>query len=361
MNLNLRIIGGALGMNTRYYIKGNQVYYRYNNLFRRKQRAIRQDEVDAAIKLRQNVTVAFVSAVVLVTICEAGYLFISSLGHAHNMSRVYSSPRVSVAANKVVDETEELYTSVKDDMEVQLEQIEAIITEELEVIEEYTVAEDPIDIEIEETKVEEVKEEGSIQQLATGQQYEVNDLVYRQYSNPLISDGIELIELDLPSDYYGDGIDFSSFFPFEDYKDITNTKSQGYKITRSENCYTDENGLRRYLLTEGEFSVDGKDDYVVALGTYYEPKGTLGTRFLVETTTGSFTIKTADKKSDLHTDDMNMFSTHGGGKYAGLLEFIVDKSNLDSDIKSAGTITKGSDIDEALKGEIIHIYEINDI
>lgn len=159
----------------------------------------------------------------------------------------------------------------------------------------------------------------------------------------------------LPNAYYS-GLDYSSFQPFMDYRTVSNRNSPAYKISHSEYAYTDENGLRRHKVEEGQISIDGKDDYIIALGTYYKEKGTAGSRYLIVTSTGMYTAITGDEKSDYNTDSLNMYSSHGNGK-AGLIEWIVDIRNLNYDIKSHGTITRGPV--EELTGEILYIYKIN--
>ncbi|MDE7346512.1 MAG: hypothetical protein K2N48_07205 [Muribaculaceae bacterium] len=166
-----------------------------------------------------------------------------------------------------------------------------------------------------------------------------------------------LVRMDLPDVYYP-GIDFTSSQPYEDYSCITNRRSAAYQITRSDNAYTDENGYRRYTTTDNQFTIDGESDYVVALGTFYKPKGTCGSRFLVITSEGMYTIITGDEKDDRHTDEMNMFSRHGDN--AGMIEFLVDSSTLyhaDNMAARMGSIHYSS-IPE-LSGEILAMYRID--
>lgn len=164
----------------------------------------------------------------------------------------------------------------------------------------------------------------------------------------------ELLKQDLPCLYY-ENLDYSSFQPFMSYKMITDESSEAYGITYSSNSYTDKNGFRRYKTTNDQFTIDGKDDYVVALGTFYKDKGTAGDRYLVVTTTGMYTIITGDEKDDYDTDPLNMFTMHSDGR-AGLIEWIVDTDILCSSILSYGTVTAGPV--KELQGEIIGIYEI---
>jgi hypothetical protein len=169
--------------------------------------------------------------------------------------------------------------------------------------------------------------------------------------------GSTLTKLSLPSEYYP-GIDFSTVQPYENYTCITNKSSAAYKITRSDNAYTDENGLRRYKTNDGQFTVNGQDDYVIALGTYYKAKGVCGTRYLIVTSTGMYTAITGDEKSDLHTDTYHMFSYHGSNnQYAGMIEWIVDSSKLPKAVRSSGSMYNAPI--ENISGEILMIYAID--
>lgn len=177
-------------------------------------------------------------------------------------------------------------------------------------------------------------------------------------SSPVVaSPKVAMVEYDLPSKYYA-GVDFSSFQAYMCYSTITNRNSPAYKVVRSKNAYTDEYGFRRYATTSDQFTIDGKDDYVIALGTYYKEKGTCGERYLIETTTGAYTAIAGDEKADAHTDSLNMISSHGDGQYAGMIEWILDinSGKVPRSIRQSGTVTEGPI--EELKGEIISISRI---
>lgn len=166
----------------------------------------------------------------------------------------------------------------------------------------------------------------------------------------------EFIEYALPSVYYGD-IDFSTFSPYMDYKMVTDTSSNSYQTLNSEKLYIDDNGLCRYSVDDDQFTIDGKDDYVIALGTYYKEKGKTGQRYLIHTTGGYYTAIAGEEKADEHTDEYHMFVRHGeNGQYAGMIEFLVDTDYLDSDIRAMGTVTACDD--PVLQGEILGIYQI---
>lgn len=169
-----------------------------------------------------------------------------------------------------------------------------------------------------------------------------------------IGNNTMLNRYELPNIYYP-GIDFSSFQPYMDYRCITNTSSPAYAVSHSQLAYTDEYGMRRYRTTEDQFTINGNDDYVIALGTYYKKKGTAGSRYLIVTTTGMYTAITGDEKADSHTDSRHMFSLHQDGT-GGIIEWIVDQKNLETKMRRSGTITAGPI--EPLQGEILHIYGI---
>lgn len=185
------------------------------------------------------------------------------------------------------------------------------------------------------------------------------EVVNDQMGNDVIeiSNGSNTIlrRYDLPTKYYP-GLDFSSFQPYMDYRCITDKSSPAYAVTRSVNTYNDEYGLRRYVTTEDQFTINGQDDYVIALGTFYKEEGTAGSRYLIVTTTGMYTAITGDEKDNRHTDAMNMYSLHADGTCAGIIEWIVDTETLESNMKRSGTITKGPV--KVLQGEVIQIYGI---
>ena len=119
----------------------------------------------------------------------------------------------------------------------------------------------------------------------------------------------------------------TSFKSYMSYTAITDKKSLQYKMQQE--AWTDENGLRRY-----------NDAYMVAMGTFYA--NGCGEYFEVTRESGeSFTVVTGDIKSDSHTDDRNMYSPiyiDGEMKYANILEFIVDTSDLSRSVRRSGNI-----------------------
>ena len=175
-----------------------------------------------------------------------------------------------------------------------------------------------------------------------------------QLGNDIINiNGTKLINYDLPNEYYGD-IDFSSFQPYMSYRKITDITAPAYAVVNDEDAYTDDLGLRRMETTDNQFTINGEDDYIVAMGTFYKDKGIVGNRYLIVTTTGMYTATTGDEKADEHTDKMNMFTRHGDS--VAIIEWIVDTKNLDPTIKSRGTVTANGP--EAVQGEILYVYGI---
>ena len=170
---------------------------------------------------------------------------------------------------------------------------------------------------------------------------------------------VNLIEYQLPSYYYGSSLDFSSVQPYMDYGTVTNKGTPAYKVCYSNMAYTDNDGMRRIAIVDG-FKVNGQDDYVIALGTYYNGSAmTAGSRWLIETSTGRYTATVGDVKNDLHTDKFNMFGIHGeDSEIAGMIEFIVDCDKLDPKVKKVGSITAGNNY--IFAGEILHIYKIEE-
>lgn len=172
----------------------------------------------------------------------------------------------------------------------------------------------------------------------------------------ILMEGVALIRYNLPEDIHPH-MDHSKFQPYMDYRAVTNKRSGAYKIINHKNAYCDKNGFRRIKLHPDEFSIDEKDDYLIALGNYYKEKGKVGDRFLVITSTGMYTARVGDEKANRHTDPLNMFTVHGKDrKYAGVIEWIIDSKRICSDVKKMGSIS-ASNI-PALQGNILHIYKI---
>lgn len=192
----------------------------------------------------------------------------------------------------------------------------------------------------------------------------INDYLAPTFSNDdLMNMGVnvgnhKLTQYALPNAYYGNNIDFTTMQPFMDYRYVTAVGTGSYSICHSVNAYTDSYGLRRYKTTADQLTVNGADDYVIALGTYYKPYGVVGTRYLIITSTGAYTAITGDEKADDHTDPYHMYGYCGVyGEYAGLIEWVVDERYLEPSVAVGGTITASSI--EKFQGEILAIYLID--
>ena len=155
------------------------------------------------------------------------------------------------------------------------------------------------------------------------------------------------------------GEDFNSMQPYEDVSCITNESTSAYNVTHNDATYIDHYGLLRYNRNAStEFTVDGKDDYVIALGTFYKGEGTpCGGRFLIVTDRGSYTVTVGDEKDNEHTGKYHMYSDHDGK--AGLIEFIVDEDSLESTSKAMGSIFFMPQELGGVGGNIHYIYKIS--
>ena len=145
---------------------------------------------------------------------------------------------------------------------------------------------------------------------------------------------LELESCNIP---YGD----TSFHSYMDYKCITNSNSQQYKLQQM--CWTDSQGIRR----QG-------DDVCVALGSYYGTN--IGDRYLITTDTGnSYTAVLADCKADMHTDANNQYREAGYGS-KNIVEFIVDSNCLSGEVLLSGNIGTYNNY----SGNITSIQRISD-
>jgi hypothetical protein len=134
-----------------------------------------------------------------------------------------------------------------------------------------------------------------------------------------------------------------------DFKTITDKESVQYEIQQQ--AYTDDCGFRKI-----------GSDYIVAIGTAYTDQ--CGDRFLVKLKDISyendveniayteFTITVGDIKSDLHTDNLNMYTPMANSK-GNLLEFIVDTDKMSEEVLKTGCVSS-----IGLKGEVVEIKKI---
>lgn len=217
----------------------------------------------------------------------------------------------------------------------------------------------PVEAKIEEVEIQVIPVEEKSNQVSTAGSPRVlsdEEVIGLDIGEDLIAlETCDLVRYDLPSIYYPT-MNFSTMQPYMSYKAITNKSSNAYKVCNSENAYTDENGFRRSKVSVNEFSVNGEDDYVIALGTYYKPKGTCGDRWLIVTSNGMYTAITGDEKADRDTDSHHMVHPHGNGKYS-LVEFIVDSKSLEPASKKMGSVYY-SEVGN-IGGDILYIYKIN--
>lgn len=125
---------------------------------------------------------------------------------------------------------------------------------------------------------------------------------------------------------------------FTDYRVYNLWYTPHYRLQQA--AWTDTQGLRRY-----------NEDYIVALGSFYSTD--IGDRFEVTLDTGrTFTVILGDGKVDDDCDSENMYTPcidYDGKTAANILEFIIDKNVLDSEVYSYGSI----DYIEDFRGDIV--------
>lgn len=127
----------------------------------------------------------------------------------------------------------------------------------------------------------------------------------------------------------------SSFKSYMDYRALTDTSSTQYEMQQG--AYTDDNGLRK---------ID--EHFCVAMGTYY---GELGDILQIETDEGAtWTVILSDIKSDVHTDSTHRYTTANNC----MMEFIVDTSAMDYEIKQSGTVNA-----LGFQGKICKVTKLN--
>ena len=115
----------------------------------------------------------------------------------------------------------------------------------------------------------------------------------------------------------------TSFKSYMDYRAITNTRSDQYKLQQE--AYTDSDGIRCI-----------GDDVCVAVGTAYAEK--CGIRLEITLDSGnSFTAVVGDIKADRDTDKSNRYRPLGNGR-GDMIEFIVETSKLDKTVRRMGSI-----------------------
>lgn len=122
----------------------------------------------------------------------------------------------------------------------------------------------------------------------------------------------------------------SEFKAYMDYRAITSKNSKQWKLQQQ--ATTDENGLR---------VLDGR--YLVAIGSGFNaPVGTYIDVYLVNGNILNCIV--GEWKQDRHTDAKNMQAPNGN-----IVEFIVDKSALESHVRTGGTISKIDGFESGVK------------
>lgn len=125
----------------------------------------------------------------------------------------------------------------------------------------------------------------------------------------------------------------SSRKTYMDYRKITDTSSEQYKLQQNKDCYTTDSGLRKL-----------NEYYCIAVGTYYSEN--IGDKLIVHMENGeSFKAIVADIKDDKHTDETNKQHRKDGS----VIEFVVDTRKLPELVRKMGDI---SYMNETFKGEI---------
>lgn len=121
---------------------------------------------------------------------------------------------------------------------------------------------------------------------------------------------------------------------YMDYRKITNTSSEQYKLQQNKDCYTTDTGLRKV-----------NEYYCIAVGTYYSEN--IGDKLIVHMENGkSFKAIVSDFKDDNDTDETNRQHKKDGS----VIEFIVDVDKLPKLVrKDTGDV---SYLDDKFKGEI---------
>lgn len=126
---------------------------------------------------------------------------------------------------------------------------------------------------------------------------------------------------------------------YTDYRCLTNRSSTQFSL--QQNSWTDSQGIRRC-----------GDDVCIALGTFYTSG--VGERFMITLSSGyEFAAIIADVKADAHTDATNRYNRRPDGS-ASVIEFIVDTSVLNTQVRRSGTIGTY----ENYSGDIVSIQKI---
>lgn len=103
----------------------------------------------------------------------------------------------------------------------------------------------------------------------------------------------------------------SETMTYMDYRAITDTTSEQYKLQQNPYCVVNEQG---FLMYRDNF-------YVVAMGSYW---GEIGDKFIVRLANGTIIpVIMGDYKANIHTDKEH----YAHGKDGHVLEFLIDSSS----------------------------------
>lgn len=121
---------------------------------------------------------------------------------------------------------------------------------------------------------------------------------------------------------------------YMDYRKITDTSSEQYKLQQNKDCYTTDTGFRKV-----------NEYYCIAVGTYYS--NNIGDKLIIHMENGeSFKAIVADIKDDKHTDETNRQHRKDGS----VIEFVVDTRKLPELVRKMGDISYMNE--KTFKGEI---------
>ncbi len=194
-------------------------------------------------------------------------------------------------------------------------------------------------------------------------------LLAESYGNDVIESGnVTLVRKELPSYYYGDQYNWTNMQSLMRYTTITAKWSDAYKVCYGEGAYTDANGFRRkHTDSSSQFTIDKRDDYIIALGTYYKTRGICGERFLIVTTTGAYTAITGDEKKESECDKHHMFHPAvDGSNNVSVLEFVVgSRDEVGKDYRNMGMVGRMGSAHYSeniipFQGEVLYIYKIEE-
>jgi hypothetical protein len=139
----------------------------------------------------------------------------------------------------------------------------------------------------------------------------------------------------------------NSFKTWMSYKAVTNRRSPQYKFIHTYGwCGTDG-----FMRCSGERDLGIEQDYyLIALGSYYGT--TIGTKYRITLDTGRvFYGALADCKSNRHTNSTNQYVLKNGN----IVEFLVDTSKLNKDVKRAGS----ANVYTPLNGDVVKIEKMD--